>query len=668
VNDADDAGGDRVEPPALPPFVARVDPRDLKGASVVADRNGYYDSQNIVVVGAGSGALPTFSVVFHHSENREGGPGLQLWATRSVDRGRSWSAPVAIEPPERQSHDGYQLVHRGSDGRERLYLFYGWNVGSHPPDAVGSGARLARTDMQLDEGYWMRISDDRGRSWGARRWSIPVRRTRIDLANPWGGATMGMFLCDKPSVIDGAVYMAFQKTRDGAGETPGSEVFFLRSPDLLHVADPADASWETLPTGDDGLRAPGGELDLGEEPHVLAVGDTRGRLFTLWRTEVGRLAAAYSDDGGQTWGPPFWLTYEGKPLGAGGEQQMKNPRGSITPFRRRGRAPDGSAEYVLLFYNNGRTERLGYTGRRVYWLTVGRSTPDGHIRWTQPEVALYWDGVTLDDRPGWNPEWAIVDGPGYPDWAELDDGTLVCVESNKLAVRHHEIDPRMLAFARAQPELSHVSDEGRVVDWSPGDVLHAAPILPDLRAGGGFTITIVLSATLDEVLPSSTIVAAYSDVTAALGEEPTDRRIAKGYELRVTENREIELVLADGFHEPFRHATGVAAATVWDGGRHAISFILDGGPRIASAVVDERLDDGGEGEQGWVFHPPHLGEIGGSELTIEPQFGGVLHRLLVFDRPLLTTEAVAAARALRGASPLTAAPLIAAPHPGRGPR
>eukprot|EP00662_Eupelagonemidae_sp_cell21_P002947 gene2947-16030_t len=34
---------------------------------------------------------------------------------------------------------------------------------------------------------------------------------------------MGMFLCDKPVVISGKVYMAFQKTTDGAGETNHSE-------------------------------------------------------------------------------------------------------------------------------------------------------------------------------------------------------------------------------------------------------------------------------------------------------------------------------------------------------------------------------------------------------------------------------------------------------------
>ena len=56
---------------------------------------------------------------------------------------------------------------------------------------------------------------------------MQVRRTAIDRANPWKGETMGAFCCDKPTVIDGMVYFAFQKTADGNGESYGSEVTFF---------------------------------------------------------------------------------------------------------------------------------------------------------------------------------------------------------------------------------------------------------------------------------------------------------------------------------------------------------------------------------------------------------------------------------------------------------
>ncbi len=629
----------------FPPYVPRVDPRDLKGGHMVSDRNGYYDSQNIVAVGGRDGVPLTLSCILHHSENREGGPGLQLFGTRSTDRGRTWTPLAEVDEPTRQSHDGYQLVHRRADGSERIFLFYGWNQGSqYSPDWEARLPELRRTDMQLDEGYWLRISDDHGATWGSERHLIPVRRTRIDRDNPWAGDTMGMFLCDKPSVIGGAVYMAFQKTVDGAGETPGSEVFFLRSRNLLHIDDLNDAVWETLPDGDAGMQAPGGELSLGEEPHILEVGGgDPNRVFSLWRTETGKMAAAYSNDGGITWEAPFWMTHEGTPDG----RPLRNPRGSITPFRLREPAADGSTEYVMLYYNNGRTERQGYVGRRVYWLTLGHSTADALIRWSEPEVALYWDGTGFEERPDWNPDWAIVDGPGYPDFVELEDGSLLFVESNKLAVRFHEVEPRLLAYLRAQHELVRVPSEALAFDWT-GGAPASGPVLPDLRAGGGVTVSVCFSGLLASMGEHRTLMSAFSEVTAALGEEPTSSTITKGWSIAVADDGELELFVTDGFGVSLRHRTGIAVESgVWDGRHHVVTFVLDGGPKVVSVVVDERLDDGGAQPQGWAFFPKNLGEVGGSERLLVPDFGGELSRVLLYDRALLTTEAVGLSRALR---------------------
>ncbi|GBL38563.1 hypothetical protein EMGBD1_22500 [Anaerolineaceae bacterium] len=110
-------------PAPFPPPAARVDPRDLKAGYVVSDRNGYYDSQNIVAVGGRDGSTPVLCVVLHHSENHEGGPGLRLYSTRSTDLGRTWTPLLAIDDSlTRQSHDGYQLVHVRPDGSERIFV------------------------------------------------------------------------------------------------------------------------------------------------------------------------------------------------------------------------------------------------------------------------------------------------------------------------------------------------------------------------------------------------------------------------------------------------------------------------------------------------------------------------------------------------------------------
>lgn len=49
---------------------------------------------------------------------------------------------------------------------------------------------------------------------------------------------------------------------------------------------------------------------------------------------------------------------------------LRNPRGAFTPHRLR------CGDWVLLFYNNGQTEKLGYTGRLVVWLVRGRIKTD----------------------------------------------------------------------------------------------------------------------------------------------------------------------------------------------------------------------------------------------------------------------------------------------------
>ena len=123
---------------------------------------------------------------------------------------------------------------------------------------------------------------------------------------------MGAFCCDKPTIIDGMVYFAFQKTADGNGESYGSEVFFMRSVDLLSLhaeGRSEEASWETLPQGDHGLQTQRGLL-LGEEPHVIQIQGPR--LMCVWRTELGFLDTRFSDNYGETWTDgaiPSPLTY-----------------------------------------------------------------------------------------------------------------------------------------------------------------------------------------------------------------------------------------------------------------------------------------------------------------------------------------------------------------------
>ena len=81
------------------------------------------------------------------------------------------------------------------------------------------------------------------------------------------------------------------------------------------------------------------------------------------------------------------------------------------------------------------------------------------------------------------------------------------------------------------------------------------------------------------------------------------------------------------------------------GQRHHVVFIVDGGPKIITVVVDGRCCDGGASRQfGWGRFPPDLADVtGGPELKIAA--AARIHSLRVYSRLLLTGEAVGNFRA-----------------------
>ena len=517
---------------------------------------------------------------------------------------------------------------------------------------------------------------------------------------------MGAFCCDKPSIIDGMVYFAFQKTADGNGESYGSQVFLMRSENLLKLHEenkPQAAIWETLPRGDQGLQTDRGLL-LGEEPHVLQI--SGAKLMCFWRTELGFLDSQYSNDYGETWhnaGLPQPLNYSPSPLQSSvkveckreqkivqkvqgavernedlikdsadymeGEEYknmvwrnqliMRNPRGAITPHKMR----DG--HFALLYYNNGHTDKVGYVGRLVVWLTVGRvenHQGEDIILWSQPEVVLWWDGLLLDNREDWNEDWAIVDGAGYHDIQELENGNLAFVESNKLTVRYHEISAHVLESLKTQLKGANAVPkstlpEGPVSTWEKrihSSGKYRAPVLPDLRAGGGFSL--ICWVNFAEIragfVGRKMLVNGMSCVSGSLDEEDA-QDITKGFTIEAVNNT-IRLFVTDGFKiefeftildvdqseqnmiEEFYGIRRSLETPLNDNSQVSmIAFILDGGPKVASCVINNKLYN--VAPSGWKFLPREFGEIGGSNIQVDEKF---VERFLVFDRALLTSECI----------------------------
>ena len=118
---------------------------------------------------------------------REGQSGQYVAATRSTDRGRTWSDLVPLEPPG-GPEASYAVLLKTPSGR--IYAFYNHNTDDirelklDDPDLTPDGT-IKRVDSQ---GYFVfKYSDDHGKTWSDERHTIPVREFEIDRNNVYGG-------------------------------------------------------------------------------------------------------------------------------------------------------------------------------------------------------------------------------------------------------------------------------------------------------------------------------------------------------------------------------------------------------------------------------------------------------------------------------------------------
>ena len=120
-------------------------------------------------------------------------------------------------------------------------------------------------------------------------------------------------------------------------------------------------------------------------------------------------------------------------------------------------------------------------------------------------------------------------------------------------------------------------------------------------------------------------------------DEPASGDILKGYQISFDKDDLLQLQVTDGFTSQFTFPlVGLQDFYAGESGPTMIAFILDGGPRIASCVINQRLYNAAP--CGWRFLPKDFGEIGGSNVEVVGE--GVVERLLVFDTALTTSQAI----------------------------
>ncbi len=144
-------------PPAAP-----RDWRDIRAGFEIPDKT-YSDQPYIVKTDDGA-----WLVCLTTGAGREGQEGQHVITARSTDQGRTWSAPVDVEPPD-GPEASYAVMLKVPSGR--IYIFYNHNTDNirevKADDPPYKGGICRRVDSL---GYFVfKYSDDHGRSWSAKR-------------------------------------------------------------------------------------------------------------------------------------------------------------------------------------------------------------------------------------------------------------------------------------------------------------------------------------------------------------------------------------------------------------------------------------------------------------------------------------------------------------------
>ena len=616
-----------------------IDARHLAAGLRLPIPAGHYADQPYVVTNEDG----SWTCVVTTGRGREGQPGQHVVSLISADLGRSWEGPFDIEPADGPEASWALPLRVPETGR--IYVFYTYNAANRREVQCVDGSTIARVDSFGAFAY--RFSDDRGRTWSDRRYEIPMRPFEIDRRNAYGGEVLFFWGLGKPFIHDGAAYLCASKVGGfGPGFFVENEGVLFRSPNLLTEHDPSNHEWETLPEGDIGIRTPDGGGPIAGELKALPMND--GALYATYRTIDGYACHAYSRDGGRTW-ERDWMRF------TPGGRKVKNPRAANFAWR----CSNGNYVYWFEFHGGEPLARagvqdpgVGYSHRNPAWL-LGGVERDGRIHWSQPEIILFDDDLGVRFS--------------YPDFIEQDGRTFI-TETQKEIARVHEIDPTLLEGMWRQGEDREVVGDGLLVEHTGGGTL-VMPELPRLHARGrgpvdpatgqapvggaeptarrgGFALDLWL--TFRDLAP-------WQIVFDSRDEE------GRGILAQVTDRGTLSLSLyGRTCVEPGSRWSGGLTWSTWDcdpglleaGRRHHVVFIVDGGPKIITVLVDGVLCDGGPTRQyGWGrFHPDLKEANGAAEARVAPSMNGVVERLRIYGRYLRTSEAVANFHAGPGAA------------------
>lgn len=575
-----------------------ADWRRLENGPVIPVSAGGYADQPFFIR-ADDGA---FVLVCTTGAGHEGTSGQHVVCSRSEDEGKTWTAPVALEP-DGAPESSYAVLLKTPSGR--IYAFYNHNtdnVRKIPADKAAYPDGWCRRVDSL--GYFVfKYSDDHGKTWSEKRYPVPVREFEIDRQNSTGGLIRYFWTVGKAFTHHGKAFVPLHKIGSlGINVFSRTEGVLLCSRNLLTGSDPEKIGWETLPDGDTGLRAPDGGGPIAEEQSFTVLSD--GSLFCVYRTVSGHPACSYSRDEGHTWSCPDWLRYpDGRPV--------KNPRAANFIWKLSG------GRYFYWFHNHS---EKSYAHRSIVWCLGAREadSPEGKVlTFSQPEVLLYNDSITR--------------GMSYPDLMELPSGDLLISETEKKIARMHTVPASFVRRLFGDPEVPDplffwpsAADSGPGVfnlpklpvffDHEPWENWESTPY-KDMRTG--FTVELVIR-------------------RGARPGELVGNRLAsgRGFSVQLTVDGRAAVSLDD----PYSGSHWTSSFRVHEDRDTHVVIIMDGGPKIISMVFDGVFDDGGpEHCFGFGRFNPYLHSPNGGDLQITDG----LIACCFYDTALMTAQAIA---------------------------
>ena len=385
--------------------------RDIANGNIIpTESGGYCDQPSLTVLPDGSWLCSVTT-----SNGAEGSSTQYISVMRSRDKGKSWSAPKRLEPPEngRYWESSYSKLITGPDGT--VFCLYCYN----DRHITASEAGFPRIDMGIS--FCFRYSRDCGESWSERK-KIPIRDTLLDRTMPHispGGEKIPLYWnVARVLIKDGSVYVPLTKIGNRDGFMSHGEGLLLKSDNLL--SDPENASWTTLPEGDAGITGIDG-FDTVCEEHCYAFLPDGGAICTF-RTANGGAGCAVSRDSARSFAPSARLRY---PDG----RAVKNTRANNTFW------DIGGGRYLYWFTNCG---HRGYYPRNPAWICAA-VVREGELLLSQPEIVLY------TTTPG--------TGFSYPDII-VEQERLYISETQKSTARIHEIPMSFIdsIFRQFDPE------------------------------------------------------------------------------------------------------------------------------------------------------------------------------------------------------------------------